>query len=393
MTETMTVDVFGVTVVVEFASTVPAEDIASIRRAWSRCLAEEAANPVSPAQGSTPSTSPFAAMVRTLDADSEPRAVGAETLAAFGERLTSTITLAAIDTKVGTSLMFHAAGLADPGTRRAIALVAPSGTGKTTAARALGHDLAYLTDETVLLSDGLVVPYPKPLSVIDEAGAPKVQVSPDEAGLQATIPDATLCVIGLLERVTDPSTIQDPSGVDVTRVGTADAIHALVPQLSGFPALPRPFTQLIDTLKSVGGAVRLRYAESDALRPVVRELLNARPARYSISHIDEVPTHVEQDNRADGAPTLYRRLPARDAIVVDDRLLILLSDTLVEASDLGRTIWESCVGWKTLDEICRDVQDIHGEHPDAESIVLQGLEDLAGRHLVEISSPDTAPTP
>ena len=85
--------------------------------------------------------------------------------------------------------MLHSAVIGDPESKRALALVGVSGSGKTTASRFLGSKLAYLTDETAIISDeGFVTPYPKPLSVIVDPNAPKEQQNPVEAGLNVVDP-------------------------------------------------------------------------------------------------------------------------------------------------------------------------------------------------------------
>ena len=78
------------------------------------------------------------------------------------------LTIASIRRRSGSCVMLHAAGLAtdDGGT---VALVAGSGTGKTTAGRLLGRSLGYVSDETVAVEHDLTVrPYPKPLSIVTD---------------------------------------------------------------------------------------------------------------------------------------------------------------------------------------------------------------------------------
>ena len=73
-----------------------------------------------------------------------------------------------------------------------LALVGPSGTGKTTATRLLATRLGYVSDETVSIDpDGTVAPHPKPLSVVARPTAgrgDKQQLSPDDLGLAARPP-------------------------------------------------------------------------------------------------------------------------------------------------------------------------------------------------------------
>ena len=71
--------------------------------------------------------------------------------------LTSRITLAMIEQLVGRGVMLHAAVIGEPESKRAVALVGVSGSGKTTASRFLGSKFAYLTDETAIISDEGVV--------------------------------------------------------------------------------------------------------------------------------------------------------------------------------------------------------------------------------------------
>src|SRR5690242_6668193 len=69
--------------------------------------------------------------------------------------LSSALTLAVVERQAGRLWMLHAAALADPASGATVVLVAPSGTGKSTAARTLGRRWGYVTDETAgLAADG-----------------------------------------------------------------------------------------------------------------------------------------------------------------------------------------------------------------------------------------------
>ena len=106
------------------------------------------------------------------------------------------VTLAALEQRAGEVLMLHAAGLAtDEG--RVVVLVGPSGRGKTTASRVLGRDFGYVSDESVgIEADGTVLPYRKPLSIIEDHDHLKAQRSPKELGLRP-LPDRPLRVAAL----------------------------------------------------------------------------------------------------------------------------------------------------------------------------------------------------
>ena len=74
----------------------------------------------------------------------------------------------ALKATAGRRINLHAGGVADE-SRRVLAVVGPSGTGKTTATLALARRLGYVSDETVSIDpDGTVAPHPKPLSVVPD---------------------------------------------------------------------------------------------------------------------------------------------------------------------------------------------------------------------------------
>ena len=71
-----------------------------------------------------------------------------ETEASRDYGLTTQVTMAALKATAGLRVNLHAGGVADE-RHRVLALVAPSGTGKTTATLALAKRLGYVSDETV----------------------------------------------------------------------------------------------------------------------------------------------------------------------------------------------------------------------------------------------------
>lgn len=194
-------------------------------------------------------------------------APGAPDVATALHHLSSSVTIAAIDAAAGRVWMLHAAGLADPGTGATIALVAPSGTGKSTAARTLGRTLAYLSDETVgLTPEGQVLPHPKPLSIVQPGSPVKIQVSPDDAGLLATSADATLRTVVVLTRDGAATPWLEP-------LRTAAALPVLAEQTSHLTRLTRPLTVVAGILARTTGVQRLHYREIADAAPLVQELL------------------------------------------------------------------------------------------------------------------------
>ncbi len=120
-------------------------------------------------------------------------------------RVSRQLTNASILRRSGQCVMLHAAGVAsdDGGT---VALVAASGTGKTTAARVLGRRLGYVSDETVAVEHDLTVrAYPKPLSIVVDPASPwvKHERSPDDLALRRPPHSLRLSAVVVLERSDD----------------------------------------------------------------------------------------------------------------------------------------------------------------------------------------------
>src|SRR5689334_3542802 len=149
---------------------VQVEELArAVRRAWAWTLTDSLADSLAEAPASDP-----------LDLD-VPLLGDVETTL---HHLSSALTLEVVERQAGRLWMLHAAALADPASGAAVVLVAPSGTGKSTAARTLGRRWGYVTDETAgLAADGSVVAHPKPLSIVRPTTTVKAQVSPADAGL------------------------------------------------------------------------------------------------------------------------------------------------------------------------------------------------------------------
>jgi hypothetical protein len=182
--------------------------------------------------------------------------------------LSPAVTTRAIDARAGELVMLHAAALADPVTGRTAVLVAASGTGKTTASVNLGTEFAYLTDETAAVTaDGVVLPYRKPLSIID-GGHLKKQVAPSELGLLTTDRECRLAALLVIKR--DP---RHEGAPDVTLLDTVDAIAAIAPQSSYLPSMDKPLHRLAALIHLVGSARHVTYAESAELAPVLADLL------------------------------------------------------------------------------------------------------------------------
>lgn len=245
------VEALGVVVPLEVRGADLAEAVA---QAWQDALVDD--------PGTTP---PLVVAVGPWGAAEVAGADVAEVL----HRLSPAVTQRAIDARAGQLVMLHAAALADPATGATALLVAPSGTGKTTASATLGTRFAYLTDETAGVEpDGTLAPHRKPLSLI-RGGHLKDQVSPTALGLLGT--DRACHVAALLVIERDPDHAGDPV---VSDLDTIDALALLAPQASFLGRLERPLQRLVDVVRRAGGARHVTYAEAATLEPVVRALLD-----------------------------------------------------------------------------------------------------------------------
>lgn len=220
-----------------------------LERDWSRCL-----------------TAAPTDVAATLTAPSD-----LATLAdAFVERLVARVTELAIEAGAGRSLMLHAAAASDPD-GRVIALLAPSGGGKTTAVQALGRaGWGYVTDELLVCgADASATAYPKPLSLVG-GGAAKLAVSPDELGLPVCPPRLRVARLVALRR--------GPAGTPASarRVDPATALTTLIEQSCALLRLPDPLWTLA-RLVARCGVWEVRYAEVDEAIPLLDGLMASAP--------------------------------------------------------------------------------------------------------------------
>jgi hypothetical protein len=188
------------------------------------------------------------------------------------DRLSPMVTRLAVTDRRRDLVMFHACAVADPATGATVVLYGPSGTGKTTVARTLCTDLAYLSDETAGVDPDLrIVPYLKPLSIIAARGDElKEQVSPGRLGLVR--PGAAAHQLrALVQLHRDPDHEGD---AELEPLSTVEALPELVAQTSFTREMERPLHRLADLAHRVGGVRRVTYAEAAQLRPVVGALLD-----------------------------------------------------------------------------------------------------------------------
>lgn len=291
--------------------------------------------------------------------------------------LASTITRRAIEAAVGRFVMFHACGLVDDAGRTAV-LVAPSGTGKTTAAATLAREnFGYLTDEAVAVSEnGTLLPYPKPLSVVQDGGG-KAQFGPDELGLSPSPAEPRLGALVLLNRVQGTDT--EP---DLERVPLIDGVLELLSQTSALPSLDRPLRRLLEVVDHCGGVYRLTYSEIAQAATSIRELLagGSRSAEswasmdQSSDPVAVAATHVEG--------TALVRGEVSDAVQVGDETLALRGTVPVRLSGIGTTIWREAHSGSDLAHLIDTAVRENGPHPNAEELVREAVRAMIAAGLL-----------
>ena len=303
------------------------------------------------------------------------------------------VTTASIHRRSGQCLMLHAAGVAtgDGGT---VALVAASGTGKTTASRVLGRALGYVSDETVSVEHDLRVrAYPKPLSVVVAPDAPhgKHESSPDELGLVPAAPELSLSATVVLRRspeVTSPV---------LEAISLIEAMGEVLPQTSALPSLDRPLDRLATALATGHGPWRLTYRDIDDCVEIVADLAHHRfpdgpPHEVTWTWIEGPPVR-RSDTAGDGpdaagpapgdaVPTAWTRAPFRDAVVCDGSALVLLDRVPMTLPGMAATVWLAAAEPATLADLVGASTASLGPHPDAQGLVSATLASLVERGLL-----------
>ena len=274
--------------------------------------------------------------------------------------LTSRITVVMIEQLVGSGVMLHSAVIGDPESKRALALVGVSGSGKTTASRFLGSKLAYLTDETAIISDeGVVSPYPKPLSVIVDPNAPKEQQNPVEAGLNVVDPEDRGYKLTRIVLISRDEQAKEPR---LERVPLHEALVFLSEQSSGLAKHPEGVVSLAKLVERCGGVWRLVYSEVEDTLPLVQDLLNGG----ELPGADEVES-LEKYTVEDHLPGVYLngtividRAPGTSAVRVGENgPFLLLQDTaLNELSEFAAECWLQAEGDISYDDLFARLAEI-----------------------------------
>lgn len=281
---------------------------------------------------------------------------------------TSAATIQSIQARAGEWLMFHAAGVCDDeGT--VAALVGPSGTGKSTAARTIcREEFGYVTDETVAVRlDGSVVPFPKPIAMIPRDGGGKVEFGPDELGLRHCRAELRLGGVAVLERRPD---VLKPT---IEGLGLFEGIIALVPEMSALPHVPSALVRLAELVVNCGGVHRITYGDADQLPEAVRQVLATGPAEIEFERWESV-----SPPKGSGVC----RTEHNGAIATAEDVLVLQGSNLLVLQGIGSAAWLAADLPRPLSEIVAAVVESAGDHPDADRLVQAAVEELVSQGLL-----------
>lgn len=303
--------------------------------------------------------------------------------------LLSQVTIRAIEAAAGTRLMLHGAALADS-RGRVLALVGPSGMGKTTASVYLSrHGYGYVTDETVSIGlSGDVLPFSRPLSLRRPGG--EVQRSPDELGLGQPSSELSIARIVILDRVPGGSAPM------LTAVPFMDALLELIPQTSALATLPDPVQFMSRTIDRCGGVLRLTYGEMDER---VLSLLSVLQDRH-VEAGNRWHAVVPHQPRSDGLTsrrsssvddTKLFHGSVLDGVATDSEALFLVGHVPVRLGEIGLAIWEAARDGIVPSEIVSTIERKYGAHPDAPRIVRMAVDQMVEAALL-VAGAEQVPT-
>lgn len=376
----LSLEILGKQFVVRWGRAVTWQQRVSMSSAWARCISSPEPLlppvPLEPADGL-----PFTASVASssIKHDGGTFHLDAASFEELAENLTSRLTVAAILANAGEFTMLHACGVADPDTGAVVALVARSGTGKTTVSAVLAQTYGYVTDETVAIDwDGSVVPYPKPLSVKQGPGLPKRQLGPDELGLQRAPAKPFIQSIVLLNRVRGRGhrhPVLEPMPL-------ADAVLALIPDSSSQGELEAPLQSLCHLIESVGGVLQVTYSEAADLPAALEPLFTSRAA-----------TSHGQDSAWEARPARnspkqipagwVRRTAAKDAVAIGSDLLVMLDKEIVRLTGIGPAIWDATAQAVQPEQLAQAVAKVHGAPEGYRAAVVRAVEQLTAKSVLE----------
>lgn len=309
--------------------------------------------------------------IRDYISGNEVVVVDTKNPAQAAETLTVEVTMHMLKELGGELFLLHAAALGDPGSDRALALVAASGTGKTTASRFLGQHFVYLSDESAVVEpDELTIrPYPKPLSVIETKGQPKVQKDPATEGLALAGEGETyrLQHLVVLNRVKDRQV--EPSW---QRVDLRQGLFDVILQSSAVQRMPGGLADLAGLLNRLGGVIELTYSEIADTLPFFQQLLAGQiQLEPRVQDYEHVPGQDFLQGAIRGR-LLYQRGRMSEGLALADGSYLLTADgRLSEVSVIAWDLWNLLAEPLSQDQLFERASELYGEIPreDFEQVV------------------------
>ncbi|MFL0458854.1 hypothetical protein ACH0CA_00010 [Kytococcus sedentarius] len=380
---------------------------------WARCATDAAPTRVMrllPAGETAPATVDPAAAAGTdgaadAPATGRPARLPEETLTVADEqsgyRFASRLISSSIGEHVGKALMLHAGALTVPGGDRAVALVAASGTGKTTASRVLAQrGWGYLTDECVAVGEDLTIqPLAKPLSIVTDPAAGghlKHQVGPDELGMTEPGEPAVLAGLVLLRRLRNEEEVAQDGGTlpRLDEVSLAEALGRLAPQTSALSRTPGGLARLAQVVREVG-AVELVYSEIEQASGLLADWVAGQAHRPRLpadepdvlvggAPWDQVLVKPGEVAALSPAARCQRADHSTAVLTTDGQAVVMTGSEVTQLSPLGRVLWERLAEPRTLGELQEGLVEAFGEHPDAAGITAEAMATLRSQGLVRV---------
>lgn len=267
----------------------------------------------------------------------------------------------------GRAVMLHA-GAVSRADGQILALVTESGGGKTTAVIEFARNgWGYVTDETLAVVDGAVLPFPKPLSLVMHPSAPdaKMLVSAEALGLGECPETLSMGHLVLLNR--DPAA----SLPELTPLQPVEAAWRLIPHSSHLLDFDAPLQALAGLASSIKGCWTFAYRDIWASKDLLAEAPDLPPRHFAALPLSN--PHIALPAQT------YGHGQVRDAIIDAESAALLINDTPVHLDLLTATVFEAAFEPSTAAEIVAHTVACFGDHPDAAALVKERLAFLVER--------------